>query len=71
MVSDFKKIISLFSKEEKSKGYKLLFLVSLMALVDVFSIASTFPFISLPFSSIEICPDIVSLLFLKYIILQG
>ena len=47
MVSDFKKIISLFSKEEKSKGYKLLVLVSIMALVDVFSIASTFPFISL------------------------
>ena len=47
MVNDFKKIISLFSKEEKSKGYKLLVLVSIMALVDVFSIASIFPFISL------------------------
>ena len=47
MLNDFKKIISLFSKEERSKGYKLLILVSIMALVDVFSIASIFPFISL------------------------
>ena len=47
MLNDFKKIISLFSKEEISKGYKLLILVSIMALVDVFSIASIFPFISL------------------------
>ena len=47
MLNDFKKIISLFSEEERFKGYKLLVLVSMMALVDVFSIASIFPFISL------------------------
>ena len=47
MLNDFKKIISLFSKEERSKGYKLLLLVSIMALIEVFSIASVFPFISL------------------------
>ncbi len=47
MVNDFKKIISLFSREERSKGYKLLVLVSIMALIEVFTIASIFPFISL------------------------
>ena len=47
MLNDFRKILSLFNKEEKSKGYKLLILVSIMALIEVFSIASIFPFISL------------------------
>ena len=47
MQNDFKKIMSLFSREERSKGYKLLVLVSIMALIEVFTIASTFPFISL------------------------
>ena len=45
MLNDFKKIISLFSREERSKGYKLLVLVSIMALIEVFTIASIFPFI--------------------------
>ncbi|MBO8219521.1 ABC transporter ATP-binding protein [Prochlorococcus marinus] len=47
MLNDFKKIISLFSKEEKSKGYKLLILVLIMAFIEVFSVASIFPFIGL------------------------
>ena len=47
MLNDFKKIISLFKKEEKSKGYKLLILVLIMAFIEVFSVASIFPFIGL------------------------
>ena len=47
MLNDLKKIISLFSKEEKSKGYKLLILVLIMAIIEVFSVASIFPFIGL------------------------
>ncbi len=47
MLNDFRKIISLFSKEEKSKGYKLLILVLIMAFIEVFSVASIFPFIGL------------------------
>ena len=47
MFNDFKKIISLFSKEEISQGYKLLIFVLAMAFIEVFSIASILPFIGL------------------------
>ena len=47
MLNDFKKIISLFNRKEKAQGYKLLILVLLMAFIEVFSVASIFPFIGL------------------------
>ena len=46
MIKTVKKIFFLFNKNEKTQAYKLLLLVSLFALLDVFGVASIMPFMA-------------------------
>ena len=59
----YRKLTEILSKEEQSKGILLLFLILIMALLDVVSIASIMPFVA-TISNPDIIKNYEELMFL-------